>query len=126
MFTTNMQLGKKQIVIGLVLLCLVGCRTYIGIPLTATRDLRRLYDACSLYAKEHDDRLPATLTDMAPYVGERRLLKEYKFVASGFFFDLQTSATTPVFRSTHHNWDGDYMAVFGDGRCGKLQGGEKK
>lgn len=121
-----MHMDKKQIVIGLVLLCLVGCRTFIGVPLNATRDLRRLYTSCSAFAADHDGKLPSSMGEMAAYVGERRLLKEYKLVASGYFADIQTSATTPVFRTSHRNWDGDHIAVFGDGRCGKLQGAEKK
>jgi threonine synthase len=107
-------------------LCLVGCRTFIGVPLNATRDLRRLYTASSAYAEDHNGQLPSSIAEMAGYVGEKRLLKEYKLVASGYFTDIQTSATTPVFRTSHRNWDGEYIAVFGDGRCGKLQGAEKK
>ena len=107
-------------------MCLVGCRTFVGVPINATRDLRRLYDSCSAYAGDHDGRLPASMAEMAAYVGDKRLLREYKLVASGDFADIQVSASTPVFRTSHKNWDGDYIAVFGDGRCGKLQGAEKK
>lgn len=98
-----------------------GCGTLWGVPSTAMRDLRRLYACCSAYAKDHDDRLPESMGDLKKYVGSARLMKEYRLVASGDFTDIQASAEIPVFQTKNRNWDGDYIAIFGDGRCGKTQ-----
>lgn len=98
-----------------------GCGTLWGVPSTAMRDLRRLYACSSAYAKEHENRLPESMSDLKNYLGSPRLMKEYRLVASGDFTDIQASAEIPVFQTRNRNWDGDYIAIFGDGRCGKIQ-----
>ena len=116
----------KRLAAGLALLTLIlplaGCATMWGVPRNTTADLRRLYHACELYAEAHDGLLPATMEDLRPYIRYSRQAKDYKLLVSGEFADLQAKPQTPVFRTRNRNMDGEYLVIFGDGRCGKVSG----
>ena len=100
------------------LLAMAGCAMYRPFEY-AVPDLKHLYAACHKYADEHDGRLPKKLEDAKGYIGSPHWISHYEIVATGTWDDVAGLSDTVVIRKKRPTFAGDYVVVYGDGRCSR-------
>jgi CDP-diacylglycerol pyrophosphatase len=99
-----------------VILLLGGCQSSLSRQRSeAAHTVRELALGCLLYAHENDGTLPATMTDIIPYVRESFDPDAYVLVATGKTNEIEQPSKAILLRKIHLLPDGEQVVAYVDG-----------